>query len=96
METRASLPIDGEMTIYRAAELKDILLAALAATQALDIELAQVEEIDTTGVQLLLLAQREAARAGKALRLVGHSAPVREAFAMLGFDEQLDPIGVAA
>jgi anti-anti-sigma factor len=96
VETRASLPIDGEMTIYRAAELKDTLLAALAAAQALDIELAQVEEIDTSGVQLLLLVQREAARAGKPLVLVGHSAPVRDAFAMLGFDDQLDPVGAAA
>lgn len=96
METRASLPIDGEMTIYRAAELKDILLAALASVPALDIELRQVEEIDTSGVQLLLLAQREAATAGKSVRLVAHSAPVREALAMLGFDEQLNPIGATA
>jgi anti-anti-sigma factor len=96
VDTRASLPIEGEMTIYRAAELKDIVLAALAAAPALDIELRQVEEIDTSGVQLLLLARREAARDGKPLRLVGHSAPVREAFAMLGFDEQLDPLGAAA
>ena len=96
METRASFPIDGEMTIYRAAELKETLLAALAAAPALDLELRHVEEIDTSGVQLLLLARQEAARAGKSLRFVGHSAPVREAFAMLGFDEHLDPIGATA
>lgn len=84
------------MTIYRAAELKETVLAALAAAPALDIELRQVEEIDTSGIQLLLLARREAAREGKPLRLVGHSAAVREAFALLGFDEQLDPLGASA
>lgn len=96
MDTRASLPIEGEMTIYRAAELKDTVLAAIADAQALDIELRMVEEIDSSGIQLLLLARREAARQGKPLRLIGHSAPVRESFALLGFDEQLDPIGVTA
>lgn len=84
------------MTIYRAAELKEVVLVALAAAASLDIELRQVEEIDTSGVQLLLLAQREAARQAKPLRLVGHSAAVRDSFAMLGFDEQLEPIGAAA
>ncbi|QEI09479.1 STAS domain-containing protein [Pigmentiphaga aceris] len=84
------------MTIYRAAELKDTVLAAIADAQALDIDLRLVEEIDTSGIQLLLLARREAARQEKPLRLIGHSAAVREGLAMLGFGEQLDPIGATA
>ena len=84
------------MTIYRAAELKDTVLAAIADAQALDIDLSMVEELDSSGIQLLLLARREAARQGKSLRLICHSAPARESLALLGFDDQLDPIGVTA
>lgn len=84
------------MTIYRAAELKDVVLAALGEAQALDIDLQQVEEIDSVGIQVLLLARAEAGRQDKSLHLVGHSATVRDAFALLGFDEQLEPIGAVA
>ncbi len=84
------------MTIYRAAELKDAVLAALGEAQALDIDLQQVEEIDSVGIQVLLLARAEAGRQDKSLRLAGHSATVRDAFALLGFDEQLEPIGAVA
>ena len=81
----AQLVIEGELTIYRAAELKERLLDALAATDAvLEIKLAGVKEVDTAGVQLLMLAKREASRSGKQLRLLSHSGPVLAAFELLG------------
>lgn len=79
----APLRLDGELTIYRAAELKDVLLAAVAANDTLEIDLSGVEEFDTAGVQLLLLAKREAGARGGSLRLSGHSAPVLDAFQRL-------------
>ncbi len=46
------------MTVYVAAELKTALLAEFAdGNTALD--LAQVQEIDTAGLQLLLMLNRE-------------------------------------
>jgi anti-anti-sigma factor len=74
------LDIEGEMTIYRAAELKPAIFNALGATQQLDIRLAEVSEMDTSGVQLLILAQREAEAAGKRVRLLAPSEAVREVF----------------
>ena len=74
----ARLRLVGEMTIYAAAELKPRLLDEVAAHAALEIDLAEVSEIDTAGIQLLLLAKREAAAAGKTLALVGHSPAVLE------------------
>ena len=80
----AQLILDGELSIYRAAELKERLLDALAATDAvLEVNLAGVHEIDTAGVQLLMLTRREAAASGRRLRLVAHSAPVLAAFELL-------------
>ena len=77
------LRIDGEMTIYRAAELKPVLLEALKPSADMDIDLSGVTEFDSAGVQLLMLAQREARAMQGELRLVAPSAAVREVFDLL-------------
>ncbi|MFM2065337.1 MAG: hypothetical protein RLZZ584_246 [Pseudomonadota bacterium] len=74
------LHIEGEMTIYRAIELKQALLGEPAPAQ---VDLAGVTEIDTTGLQLLLLAKRTARADGRELRLCGHSPAVIELFDLL-------------
>lgn len=73
----------GEMTIYTAAELKPALLGALGRSDAIEIDLAGVSELDTSGVQLLMLMKREAVAAGKDLKLSGHSPAVLEVFDLL-------------
>jgi anti-anti-sigma factor len=78
------LQLDGELTIYRAAELKPQLLQALVPGAALELDLSEVSELDSAGVQLLLLAEREARAQGGTLRLAAASAPVGEVLALLG------------
>jgi len=81
-----ALRIEGEMTIYRAAELKQQMqpLFDAAGSGGIDsIDLSGVTEIDCSGVQLLLLARRNADAAGRALRLAVPSAAVAEVFALL-------------
>ena len=75
-----------DMTIYHAQAQKEQLLGALAAAPSLELDLSQVAEIDTAGLQLLLLVKREAATAGKAFSLTAHSNSVREVieFTQLG------------
>ncbi|KFB67349.1 STAS domain-containing protein [Candidatus Accumulibacter vicinus] len=73
----ARLAILEDMTIYQAQSQKEQLLAALAAAEALDLDLAAVPEIDTAGLQLLLLLKREALQQGKPLTIVGHSPAVQ-------------------
>jgi anti-sigma B factor antagonist len=65
-----------ELTIYHAGQMKEALLGPLAQADALEVDLSQVAEIDSAGVQLLVLLKREAAAAGKRLSLVGHSPAV--------------------
>jgi anti-sigma B factor antagonist len=67
------LNIIGEMTIYTAAEQKNQLLAFIESGHTLEINLSAVSELDTAGVQILLLARQEADRAQKKLRFVMHS-----------------------
>jgi anti-sigma B factor antagonist len=84
--------LEPELTIYSAAQVKQTLVDALVARDALTLDLADVCEVDSAGVQLLLAAMRQAAAQGVPLLLAGHSAAVREAFALLGLDAQLAPI----
>jgi len=80
----ARISIDGEMTIYRAAELKERLVDALAECDALlEVNLAEVTEIDTAGIQVLMLIKREALATGRELRLLAHSRPVVAALELL-------------
>jgi len=72
--------IGGEMTIYAAAAGKDKLLDALDGADALEIDLSEVVEMDTAGVQLLVLLRREALLARKPMSLSGHSPAVLEVF----------------
>ncbi|QPK62443.1 STAS domain-containing protein [Methylomonas sp. LL1] len=73
-----TLAIDGELTIFTAAKRKPHLLEFLKSADELELNLAAVTEIDTAGLQLLILLKREAARAGKSLSFVMHSNAVLE------------------
>ncbi len=75
---RRTVAICGAMTIYEAAEHKRELLAALADGEGLAIDLSAVDEMDTAGMQLLVLARREAQRAGKTAALVASSMAAQE------------------
>lgn len=78
MSTNHRLLLEEDLTIYHAATQKPQLLEALAAHDGVEVDLSKVAEMDTSGVQMLMLFKREAQRLGKQGRLVGHSPAVRE------------------
>jgi len=78
--TATPLRIEGELTIFRAAELKPQLLDA---PQPTEVDLGAVTEIDTAGLQLLMVAKKAALAAGRDLRLTNHSPAVLEVFELL-------------
>jgi len=80
MSAPSVLRIEGELTIFRAMELKPILLADPLPEE---IDLSGVTELDTAGVQLLMLAKRAAVEQQRELRLVGHSPAVMEVFELM-------------
>jgi anti-sigma B factor antagonist len=92
-----TLALDGELTIYRAAELKPTLLDALSAARGLTLSLAAVTEIDSAGVQLLIMLKQAALAGGRTLRLVAHSQAVLEVFELLDLGAYFgDPLLVDA
>lgn len=79
MTTATELDLHGELTIYRARELKAALSQALAEADRVTIGLAHVTELDSAGLQLLMAAQRAAASAGKSFHLVHLSTAAQDA-----------------
>lgn len=78
-----TIVLEGELTIYRAAELKAMLVPLPAGEGAIELDLFSVDEIDTAGVQLLLLARREAAAVSREFKLGSRSRVVDEALSLL-------------
>ncbi len=80
--------IDSDLTIYTVAEWKETLMGALERSAALSIDLSAVRELDTAGLQLLLLASREAQGTGKSVTLVAPSNAVAEVVQLCNLDSQ--------
>ena len=79
--TATCLRIEGELTIYRAAELAEVMKGSLAqvpAGGAFELDLSGVTEMDCAGVQLLIAARRSTDESGRTLRVAGRSAAVDE------------------
>ena len=72
------LAVSGEMTIYHAAELKAPLLTAFDGSGNAVLDLSQVSEADSAGLQLMLMMRDEASRRGGKVLLDGASPAVRE------------------
>jgi len=81
---QAVIRLAGDLTIYSATEARQELEALLAKQPSLALDLSEVDEIDTSGIQLLLWLKREAAFRRESLTLLRHSSVVVEAFDLLG------------
>ena len=88
------ITLDGALTVYEAVDAKRELLQALAASAELEIDVTGLDELDTAGLQLLLLLRRESLRAAKPVRLAGGSHALAEVLDRYGlaalFDEPLE------
>jgi len=91
------LSLDEDLTIYHALEQKGRLLDALASADELELDLLQVSEVDTAGLQLLILLKKEAQRAGKQVTIVAHSQAVRSVIDFCNLAAELgDPLVIPA
>lgn len=80
----------GDLTIYHAALLQRRLLDALSAGRDVEVQLGEVGDIDSAGVQLLLALHREVTSLGRSCRLVGAPAGIVATLGLLGLSDQLD------
>ena len=54
------MQVEGALTIYEVARDKPVLMEMLQQAADLEIDLHRVDQIDTAGLQLLVLAKRNA------------------------------------
>jgi len=76
--------INGGMTIYEATQLKTALQNELAQEDLLLVDLTDVSEIDTTGLQLLLALKRE-----QSVTLINHSDSIIQLATLLQLHEAI-------
>ena len=78
------LAIEGELSIYTAGEWKKRLDDLIDQGGSLELDLGAVQELDTAGLQLLIMAKKEAAARSQQLLLSNHSQAVLEVFELCG------------
>lgn len=78
--------VDDEMTIYEAKKQKTSLLKALEKYEHIDVDLSSVNEIDTAGVQLLIMIKHAAEGEGKTVNMKAHSPATLEAITLYNLD----------
>ena len=86
------LALEGELTVQTAADRRAVLAAALAGPGDLDLDLSAVTELDTAGLQLLLLARRETGHTGARLTVSAASRAVTDVLAIAGMNGRLEPL----
>jgi len=90
-ESGTVLRLNGSLTIYTALEQKAQLLDALHSipdSGTLIINLSDVNELDSAGIQLLMFLKKESKTSGKTLRLSDHSPVilrVMDIYGLVGF-----------
>jgi anti-anti-sigma factor len=75
--------IDDELTIYTASTANATIRDALAANESVAIDLSGVTEIDTAGLQILLVARKEAILRDRKVSFIGHNRIVIECLRLM-------------
>ena len=83
-EGRRASPSSGDLRIATVADAKPELVAALAACDTMLIDLSDLGQIDTAGIQLLLMVRAGARAKGKGFALVGQTDSFRAALDRIG------------
>ncbi len=76
---KSSIFIDGELTIYTAQEYTQSLTDGFIADKTLELDLSAVEEIDTSGIQLIAAMAKELVNNCYEMKIISASDAVKEA-----------------
>ena len=86
------LKIDGPLTIYEVGDARKNMLEHLNTGKEFHMDLGQIPDCDTAGVQLLISAKKTVEKSGKSFRVLQASSAVINAVRLLGLspDEALN------
>jgi anti-anti-sigma factor len=80
------LAVNGELTIYQANTASEHLCQAFGSGDLRQVDLAGVTDLDTAGLQILLLARTLRTPADEPVSLVNHSDAVRDVMELTGLE----------
>lgn len=83
------LKIEGPITICRIGELKERFMSSLEKNEVTDLDIMDVTECDSSGIQLLLSAIRSARETGKRINISGQSKAVEDALLRAGIKPEM-------
>ena len=90
----ARVTLSGELTIYSVAEIKSALAEAMGKASEIEVDLAGVTEVDTAGLQLMLIVKRDP---GCDVRFVNHPPEILRLVDLANLGGALgDPLFIAA
>ena len=89
------LSIDEDMTIYTIDTLKQGISEEIDNYNRFELNLAEVEEADSAGIQLILAFNRELQQKEKQLTITAVSAAVGKLITTYGIDDQFS-VGTAS
>jgi anti-anti-sigma factor len=91
------LTLEGEMTIYQAESLASEIKPLIESEEHLSIDLSGVTGLDSSGVQLLMMAKKYCLETNRKLNLINHSQAVVAVFELLGMIGWFnDPLVISA
>lgn len=82
--------IEHDLTIYTADETKKQMVEMIGKSVNIDLDLSAVGEIDTSGLQLLVMLKNECIARQGSLKMSKSSQPVINMLKMIGMTEYFD------
>lgn len=83
------LKIKENMTIYNASKLREALVKAIRGATEIEMDLSAVREMDSSGIQLLIMLKRESDAAGLGMRVSSPSEAARSVIELYSLGEFL-------
>jgi anti-sigma B factor antagonist len=81
--------LEGELTIYKVAEYRQALLDSCQWDRDIEVDLSEVSELDSAGLQLLAALHRQVLEGGNKLVCIGASEVAVSAFELCRFSDVL-------
>jgi len=88
--------VEGELTIYHVGEFKKELEKTIKKASSINLNLANVSEIDTSCFQLLMQAYDSCLESGKAFKLSAVSQPIEEVMEIFGLERHFGELNDVA
>jgi len=82
----ATIKIEGSISIYEAAALREEFLFCINNYESLNLDLNGVTDCDIAGLQLIYSASKAAAKEGKKINVSGESLPVLDCLTNTGLN----------